>query len=475
MKRQLISVLALFAALATATPPPWSALDVSWNSPSPSSQEDGMPSGNGMIAALVWGNVTSGGLDFVVRSPMAMATDSTLLDITTVSLTLSPNPCAPGSYWNQTHHLEDGSVTLLCGGSSFANYTVGWRFYVDANADTVVAVVTSRDGVAAFNLTATLRNERPGPGPLKWNAAMHCPVHGTNGQTTPDVVAPAGAPFAPGTVALYHVNSLAAGDTPFFHNQLAQQGLAALSAQFPDPLDGRVFGAALAGAAGADGAGAPLVPADGALSLASAAPAAAFLVRLDARVDAAAGGDAARFLAALAAQAAGGPAPAARAAASDAWWAAFWARSYVNVVGGARGPPPNLLAAQYARTRFIQAVQSRGHRTPIKFNGQLWSAKRAWGPDYCACLRVEARALIAPRVRRRRPLCAPLNPPRSIFLFPSTQRRRVAKHAPTVRQHAGGGRRGRDARRARLGVRLHPARARAHSGAPARAGRDILH
>jgi hypothetical protein len=105
MKRQLISAIAL-AALAAAAPPPWSALDVSWSTPSASSQEDGMPTGNGRIAALVWGNATSGGLDFVVRSPMAMATDSTLLDITTVSLTLTPNPCAPGSYWNQTHHLE---------------------------------------------------------------------------------------------------------------------------------------------------------------------------------------------------------------------------------------------------------------------------------------------------------------------------------------------------------------------------------
>lgn len=61
-------------------------------------------------------------------------------------------------------------------------------------------------------------------------------------------------------------------------------------------------------------------------------------------------------------------------------------------------PPGNvsLLAAQFARARFVQAIQARGTAVPIKFNGMAFTNQagvngvsdvdyRQWGPDHwCA-------------------------------------------------------------------------------------------
>ncbi len=353
-----------------------SVFDVTWLAPTAgqSGVVDGMPVGNGVTAALVWGNATSGGLDFYVMSPLAMATDTTLLPIALVSLLASPNPCTSGAYWNQTHHLADGSVTLLCGGSGLADYALAWRVYVDANNNVIMASVAARDQATRLALGVSVTNLRPTPS--SWRADMHC---SELGNATADVVLPADA-LPANTIGLYHVNDLAAGDAAFFTSVMRQQGLESLLPQFSDPLDGRIWGMAVAGAAG-DGSGSLLRT--GNLTLASAAPASAFLVRLDLRVDPAAGGDVPTFVSALAAQASAGPAPAERDAASSAWWQAFWARSYI-AVGTGSNATQQLLAAQYARTRFVQAVQSRGHAVPIKFNGQLWAIGpgRQWGADH---------------------------------------------------------------------------------------------
>ena len=387
MSAHFVLICGLMAVVARASSPlPVSAFDVSWDAPTPelanaTTSADGMPAGNGIVVALAWGNATTGGLDFFVRSPLAMATDSTLLTIARVSVWLSPNPCAPsGSYWNQTHHAADGSISLLCGGTSAADYVAGLTLFIDANAPVIIVNVAARDVATLFTISVALEPIRPrparGPAVASWQDHYHCQPS----QTTTDEVPAAGlAPLPPGGIAVYHTNSLAAGDTPFFHDQMRQQGLASLTGQFPDPLDGRMFGVLVTGAAGADGAGVGLVATSN-FTLASAAPSSAFVVRVDVRIDPAAQADAAAFLAALAVQSAAGPAPAARAAASAAWWSTWWARSYIVA-------PDALLTAQYARTRFVQAVQSRGHAVPIKFNGQLWASSRQWGADHCECER----------------------------------------------------------------------------------------
>lgn len=128
-------------------------------------------------------------------------------------------------------------------------------------------------------------------------------------------------------IGLYHDNNVSLGDPAFFAGTLEQQGLASLLGQFSDPLDGRIFGLGIAGAAGADGSGAPLTRLSQS-ALASAAPSTDFVVRVAVRADPDAAGDIAAWTSGLAAALEGGPSPADRASASRAWWDAFWQRSY---------------------------------------------------------------------------------------------------------------------------------------------------
>jgi hypothetical protein len=383
--------LALLAASALAsTAPSPAAYDVSWSTPSPPSADhfaDGMPLGNGATVALVWANVTAGGVSFYVRHPHAQHTDSQPFTIARVTAALAPNPFASGAYFNQTHHLEDGSVTILAGGADAATYAVALRVYVDANSDTVVVTAAARDGATPYALAVRVDSARPAA-PLTYTLPFQCFAS----TSRPDVAGRlAAAPAPPGAIALRHENCVACGDPDLWGYSVAQQLAGVLPAPLPpSPLDGRVFGVGVFGAAGG-AAGAPLVPNADGTALASAAPAAAFTVLVCVRVeDVAAPADWLAGLAAQMARAAAAP-EAARRAASDAWWAAFWGRSWVTLPGDA-----SAVAPQYARTRFIQAAQSRNVRVPIKFNGQLYMTAagargpldvdaRDWGADnWCA-------------------------------------------------------------------------------------------
>ena len=322
--RALALALASSLALALAMPG-----DVTWLAPSaadPHFHTDGMPSGNGRTVATAWGDQARGALRFFVRSPLALATDGQFYTIALVTVALSPNPFAAGAFWNQTHALADGSVTLLGGGASLADHAAALSLYVDANSDSVVVSAAS---AAPLSLNVTVESVRPAQrfSYAAPNGSMKC--NGTS--SGPDVFAADGALPAPapsGSLAMWHANDLAAGDSRFFEEAMALQGLSALLANFSDPLDGRIFGVGVTGGAGADGAGAPLLRASPA-TLLSGAPATAFSVRVVMRADPAARGDVAGWLQAVADELAAGPPPAQRKALSDAFWAQFWQRSYI--------------------------------------------------------------------------------------------------------------------------------------------------
>jgi hypothetical protein len=212
-----------------------------------------------------------------------------------------------------------------------------------------------------------------------------------------DSLAELAAPAPQASLAIYHVNRLpsnsSSASSSLWNFSMQQQGLAELLPSFSSPLEGRIFGLGLSGAAGLDGSGARLLQA-GPSNLTSAQPAPAFLLLLSVRIEAGAGGQEEGWKAGLAAQLAGAvaTAEAQRSAASAAWWGAFWERSWVSLPP-ANASEPSVLAAQYARTRFIQAAQSRGVDVPIKFNGMLFMNQagsrgaldvdyRLWGPDH---------------------------------------------------------------------------------------------
>lgn len=62
-------------------------------------------------------------------------------------------------------------------------------------------------------------------------------------------------------------------------------------------------------------------------------------------------------------------------AAHEEWWRGFWARSHIVLTNTSDAAQRNV-TSQYALQRYVQAVQARGHRFPIKFNGGLFTAQR---------------------------------------------------------------------------------------------------
>jgi hypothetical protein len=202
--------LYLVSALVVSASPDPSRLNLSWNSTTPfdgKNYADAMPLGNGRVVALAWGNA-SGGLHFYVRSPQALHSDTQVYTIARVDVAVFPNPCLSGAYYNQSLHLEDGSLTVLCGGSSFADFTLGMRVFVDASSDVVIVTASSRDGTSPFSLSASLTSVRPSAR-FSYGLDFQC----DRSSSGPDVHLTLPAPAPPNNVALYHANNVASGDT----------------------------------------------------------------------------------------------------------------------------------------------------------------------------------------------------------------------------------------------------------------------
>jgi hypothetical protein len=376
--------LFLLAVLSAALAPSPAQYDVSWSSPSADELNDGMPLGNGATVVLAWADVTAGGLSFYVRHPHAQHTDSVQFTLALVTVALSPNPFTTSAYFNQTHHLEDGSVSILAGGTGFDAPDARLRIYVDANSDTVVVTAAAGDGATPLSLNATITSVRSTS--ENYTNPFDCYVSSYR----PDIVGRLSTALAPqGSIQLRHENCVSCGDPDLFTYSIKQQGLegAFPSPLPPSPLDGRVFGIGLFGSA--DSSGAPLVSNDAGTALASAQPSPAFTVLLCVRVENVSPRDWESHIGAQMATAAATPEDARRAS-HAAWWDSFWARSWITLPGADANA--SLVVAQYARTRFINAAQSRGVKVPIKFNGMLYLNQRGtkgpldcdardWGPD----------------------------------------------------------------------------------------------
>lgn len=295
---------------------------------------DGMPAGNGRVVVLAWGNVTDGSIDFYVRSPLAMHTDTQLYTLARISVAVSPNPFLSGTYYNQTISLSDGSITVLGGGTTYDDYLISLKLWVDANSDAVFVESSSRDGSTNFSLLTTINSVRPTSrftyGPLDFQCQ--------SSSSGPDIFATLPSPAPVGSIAIYHVNDVSSGDTSLFNSSMNIQGLSSLLGTFSDPLDGRIFGLGITGGSGEDGTGTPLTRTSSS-SLASAAPSSSFLVTIAVQVDPNAGGDSTKYLQDLSTALVSGPSPSARKAASDAWWSSFWARSWIDLPPSPPPPP----------------------------------------------------------------------------------------------------------------------------------------
>jgi len=267
---------------------PVSSYDVTWLSPSPVSStnyDDAMPLGNGKTVVVVWNNVTNGGIDFYVRSPLAMHSDSTLFTLGKISINISPNPfITSNSYFNQTHHLEDSSVTLLGGGTSYSDYLVEIKIFVDANSDGIFTTINNGPGnpSGTYMVNATMLSVRPSAA-FTYQNDFQC----NQSSSQPDIILSNSLPNNPPgtTLGIYHMNAVANGtDFPFFADSMRRQGLGSLLNTFSDPLDGRIFGLGVIGASNSDGSGTRLQRVSPTL-LSSTTPASSFVILVVAHID----------------------------------------------------------------------------------------------------------------------------------------------------------------------------------------------
>ena len=427
--------LLLGAALTAPAPSDPSQWTQTWLAPSSgpgktqggrATYQDGMPLGNGRTTVLAWANASAGGIGFYLGHQDAMSSNTDLFKLGLLQVALSPNPFTQGTFFNQSLDLGTATLTIYAGGTSLADYAVLLTAYVDANSDTLMLSAAARDAAARYSLTATVSSTRPA---TRWqysegfadcapvfanpDVALDplpaCPLplarlppqapsdafrHAT-GAARPLRALPSFPPahaLQPASLVFYHRNAPEDGLT--VNATLTLQHLAQLIPTTPDYWQDLQFGFSLDG-------GAPGAPGQGALAraspttLTSAAPAAAFTLRavlVVVQTD-----TEAEWLADLAASVAVSDASApTQRALHAAFWAGFWARSHIvpdPATAPAGAGDATRLSAMYAITRYTQAVQSRGTRWPIKFNGGAFVAAmgsngepefRDWGAVSCA-------------------------------------------------------------------------------------------
>ena len=394
----------------------------SWSTPSSSSgktqggkptYQDAMPLGNGALTALAWANVTNGGAGLYIGHQQAMSSHTELFKLAAIQISLSPNPYAAGSYFNQTIDFATGTVSIMLGGTSMQTASALLSIWVDANSDALFVDVSSPSG-QTFSLSATVKSVRPSVptsytpafgfcspvhtqpdvfvDPVPSQIRLHAPraqtpeeeVFHASGYMRPTRVLsqqnrlPMIGSFQPGSVIIYHRNDDSDGLT--VNMTLSQQGIPQLIATTPDWWRDNQFGFVLDG-----GAGPQLVRTSPSV-LTSSSPASSFqlrftvlVVQTDTPED---------WLADLSARVSTSlPSP---KAASDAWWLSFWSRSWIVVNETQTSGNGFAISRMVAITRYTQAVQSRGTIIPIKFNGMAFIAAmedgefqadgRDWGP-----------------------------------------------------------------------------------------------
>ncbi len=357
-----VSVQAIGAAGATTE-----SFDVVWDSPSEDSSGS-MPIGNGDIGLNVW--VEQGGdLLFYIGKTDAWDENARLVKLGRIRIAISPNPFAKGAPFRQQLDLQRGAVEVVAGKP---NSQVAVRVWVDANQPVIRVEVSAQQDVAVrASLEIWRTAERRLTGKELFSA------YGMDGSPNPVVVhADTVLPIGQDRIVWHHRNPASVWPAT-----MKLQGLESWMAGTTDPLLHRTFGGVVKGEG---------LMAEGPMSLASKTQKRNHVVSIYvltaqtstpqewverinktmAEIDAV-GLDKAR-------------------ASHQAWWQAFWDRSYVRLSGHAER---QRIAQAYALQRFISACAGRG-AYPIKFNGSIFTVDsreagerfdadyRRWGGPY---------------------------------------------------------------------------------------------
>ena len=333
--------------------------DIIWHTPS-TDEHGSMPLGNGEVGVNLW---TEGGRDlcFYVARTDAWDGDGRLCKLGRVRLRLPENSFAAGAPFVQRLDLATATVRIRTDGLGI----VAW---VDANAPVVRIAIESREAIPLDVTTELWRTDRIIDDVDELFAFVRQESPSETAHETPDDVLDAGGD----ALAWCHHNRHSTWSANLgvqFLGEWARDHAA------EDPLLGRAFGCLVAGN-GLHRAG----------PLALTGPARRHwqvsVTTACARV-----GEPAELLPVL--RQSHAPAEAARPA-HEAWWSAFWQRSWIHVSGDAAA---EAVTRGYALQRYLFACAGRGG-FPIKFNGSLFTVTgrdkgkvftpdwRRWGGAY---------------------------------------------------------------------------------------------
>ncbi len=355
--------------------------NVVWGSPS-KDQNGSVPLGNGSTGVNAWIE-PNGDLVFYISRTDSWGDNGRLLKVGRVRISLDPAPSTDD--FQQTLSLADGTLQARCGETEI-------RLWVDANHPVIHAEF---DGSQATDATAAIelwRTEQTSI-PSSWECSdvnLFRPRPGEPwGKLGPTVMEPdnvlrnqegrilrrSGA--IEDTVGWYHRNIKSVG--PAMHAKI--QGMAGFERL--DPLLHRTFGA--------------VITADGAqriddTHLRSPKEKAH---RFDIHVVTKHPATEAEWLSAVEESIAATEAVpfAKRRTSHEAWWKAFWQRSWIHVSSQEKGDDAFVVSRGYALQRYVNACAGRG-AYPIKFNGSIFTVEgiendksrgpdyRRWGPGY---------------------------------------------------------------------------------------------
>jgi hypothetical protein len=326
-----------------------------WDSPSQNALGS-MPLGNGDIAANVWVE-PSGDIVLLLSKTDAYDDFSRLLKLGRIRITTTPALVRAGQQFEQILLLKSGAIEIKCGAKHA-------RVWVDANQPVIQVELQGDQPMQAEVKTEIWRTQ---PRALERTEGKDFESFSSYGNR------PEKCRVNPDTV-LHH----RADQTAWCHNNTESQwqanleltGLGAEIARNTDPILRRTFGAVVRGTG---------MQAVSATVLTSAAPAKSVTIQIvplttfaDTPAD---------WLRAAEKQADGIPGDTGkRFAAHQAWWRAYWERSWIVISSGG-SLDADIVTQAYALQRFVTACAGRG-ALPIKFNGSLFTVDQIFDPDY---------------------------------------------------------------------------------------------
>ena len=318
------------------------AYDITWTTPS-SNVGDAMPIGNGNIAAMVWAE-PGGDLRLRVALNDSWDENARSIGLSNFRVALSPNPFASGQPFSQTLSYLNGKVTLTAGNNPAVTVTV----WVDANQP-VIHIETAG---AAHSIKVSSERWRTTTQTLTttpWSDFIHVADFDNTSPLTVKITADTVLTNQPNKIVFYHRNEYSCWGATGTTQSVSLSGIA-------DPYTYRTTGAVVQGSG---------LVSSGAEALVSTTAATGFRVDIVALTQVAP--DVNTFVNAILGTATSvwGTNISNLRAAHEAYWSAFWNRSYLFVTGDAQAEQ---VTRGWLAARYLMALQGRSEGA-IEFNG----------------------------------------------------------------------------------------------------------